>query len=136
MKLSDVKGERVFDVIADIIEPVANIAQDENAMELFVSKDRPDGVTPWEHFVSRAKTSIPAIMRKHRDEICTIMATVNGVTVEEYVNGVPNPEYDPEKASDESYDVPKYNVEPLNVIKLFADVLDLVTDSEFVSFFS
>ena len=26
MRLSDIKGERVFDVIADIIDPIANIA--------------------------------------------------------------------------------------------------------------
>lgn len=28
MKLSDVKGDRVIDVIADVIEPISNIAQD------------------------------------------------------------------------------------------------------------
>ena len=28
MKLSDIKGERTLDVIADIIDPIANIAED------------------------------------------------------------------------------------------------------------
>jgi len=111
MKLSDVKGERVFDVIADIIEPIATIAQDEEAIKLFDAKNRPEDMTPWEFFVERAKTSIPVLMKKYRSEICEIMAAINDTTKEEYVEGITIP-------------------------KLFADVLDLVTDSEFVSFFS
>ena len=35
MKLSKIKGERVFDVIADIIDPIANIAEDKVAAALF-----------------------------------------------------------------------------------------------------
>ena len=35
MKLSDIKGDRVFDVIADLIDPVASIAQDAQAAALF-----------------------------------------------------------------------------------------------------
>ena len=31
MRLSDIQGERVFDVIADIIDPIANIAEDDAA---------------------------------------------------------------------------------------------------------
>ena len=111
MKLSEVKGDRVFDVIADIIEPVATIAQDEEAMALFDSGDKPEDMSGWQWFVERAKKSVPVLMRKYKDELCTILATVNGVSVEEYV-------------------------EDLSVPKLFANVIDLVTDSEFISFFS
>lgn len=136
MKLSEIKGERVFDVIADVIGPVATIAQDEDAARLFDSKDKPEDMTSWQFFVERAKVSIPAIMRNHKSEICEIMSVVNGITAEEYVNGVENPDYEPERASEEGYSVPKYKVAPLTVTKLFADLLDLVTDSEFVSFFS
>jgi len=130
MKLSNIKGERVFDVIADIIEPVATIAADEDAMKLFDAKDKPDELTAWQYFVERAKKAIPVIMRKYKSEICEIMAAINGVTVDEYVNGVP------EQDSEEGEGVTRYKVAPLTVPKLFADVLDLVTDSEFVSFFS
>ena len=35
MKLSDIKGADVFDVIADCIVPITNIAADEKAMALF-----------------------------------------------------------------------------------------------------
>lgn len=138
MKLSSIKGDRVFDVIADVIEPVATIAQDKEAAKLFDFKNssKDASVTPWDNFVNNAKIAIPVLMRKYKSEICEILATVNGITVDEYVNGVQNPDYDESKADDDGYDVPMYTVEPLNVPKLFADVLDLVTDSEFMSFFS
>ena len=136
MKLSDIKGERVFDVIADVIGPVATIAQDEEAAKLFDAKDRPEGMTSWQFFVERAKVSIPAIMRNHKSEICEIMSALNGITPEEYVSGIENPDYEPEREGEEGYSVPKYKVAPLTVPKLFADLIDLVTDSEFVSFFS
>lgn len=131
MKLSEIKGERVFDVIAEVIGPIATIAADEDAAKLFDSKGRPEGKTPWEHFVERAKVAIPVLMRKYKGEICDVMAALNGITKDEYVNGVPNPDYDPEDEGSQEYLKP-----PLTVPKLFADVLDLVTDSEFVSFFS
>jgi hypothetical protein len=111
MKLSEIKGERVFDVIADIIEPVATIAQDKEAMKLFSSEGKPEEMSGWEWFVERAKTAVPVLMKTYKHELCVILATVNDVTVEEYVEG-------------------------LSVPKLFANVLDLVTDSEFISFFS
>lgn len=111
MKLSDIKGERVFDVIADIIEPVATIAQDEEAMALFNSADKPEELSGWEWFVERAKKSVPVLMRNYKHELCVILATINDVDVDEYVEG-------------------------LSVPKLFSNVIDLVTDSEFISFFS
>lgn len=111
MKLSDIKGDRVFDVIADIIEPVATIAQDEEAMKLFNSADKPEDMGGWEWFVERAKKSIPVLMHKYKGELVKILATVNDVSEEEYVS-------------------------ELNVPKLLANVIDLVTDSEFISFFS
>ena len=42
MRLSDVKGERTFEVIADIIEPVYRIAQDEAAVEMLSPKPCPE----------------------------------------------------------------------------------------------
>ena len=130
MKLSEIKGERVFDVIADIIEPVAAIAQDEEAVKLFTAKDKPEDMTPWEYFVDRAKVAVPVLMRKYRSEICRLMASINGVTVEQYIDGIPNPKHEDDP------DAPEYEMLPLTVPKLFAVVLDLLTDSEFISFFS
>ena len=136
MKLSDIKGERVFDVIAEVLVPVATIAQDDKVAKLFDGSGKPKKLTAWQYFVERAKIAIPVMMRDYRSEICEIMATLNDITPDEYVNGVVNPDYDEDKAGEEGYDVPQYTVPPLTVPKLFADVMELMTDSEFVSFFS
>ena len=45
MRLSDIKGERTLDVIAEIIEPIANIAEDEAAAELFRREKPPEGMS-------------------------------------------------------------------------------------------
>lgn len=111
MKLSEIKGERVFDVLADVIAPVATIAKDKDAIKLFSAEGRPEDVTPWDWFVERATIAMPVILKTYRTEICQIMAAINDVPVEEYVEGI-------------------------TIQKLLKDTLDLVTDSEFVSFFS
>ena len=111
MKLSEVRGERVFDVIAEVIDPIVSIAQDENAAELFQPKELPKGMTPWEFFLQRARKSLPALVRDHKGEMAQIMACINGVTVEEYMEGLTLP-------------------------KFFADLTELLTDREFTSFFA
>lgn len=136
MKLSEIKGERTFDVIAEIIVPIATIAQDEKVSKLFDGSGKPKNMTPWQYFIERAKVAIPVMMRNYKGEICEIMAALNEITKDEYINGVVNPDYDEEKSAEEGYDVPKYTVPPLSVPKLFADVMELLTDSEFISFFS
>lgn len=110
MKLSDIKGERVFDVIADIIDPVVNIAQDEDAAELFKPRELPEGMEPWMFFLSRVKKSLPPLLKAHRDDFVTILATIEGVPNEVYM-------------------------EDMTLSKLLSDVIGLVTDREFMSFF-
>ena len=45
MRLSDIKDDRVFDVIADIIDPIANIASDLTASFLFKRQKLPEVIT-------------------------------------------------------------------------------------------
>ena len=61
MKLSDIHGERVFDVIADIIDPIANIAEDEKASAMFRREKIPEGMTAKEFAMQRARKALPAI---------------------------------------------------------------------------
>lgn len=89
MRLSEIKGERVFDVIADIIEPACSIAQDKDAADLFDrSKERPEGMTAKEFALERVKRSVPKLMRSHRDDLVAIMAAIEGVSFEEYMGEV------------------------------------------------
>lgn len=111
MKLSDIKGDRVLDVIADIIDPIANIAQDKDVAAMFKREAVPEGMKQREFFAERMRAGMPALLKGHKSDIIAIMAAIEGVTPEQYA---------------ESLDFPK----------LFTDVMDLVTDDAFFNFLS
>ena len=109
MKLSQIKGERCLDVIADLIDPVANLAQDKDVVEMLRPK-KADGEDKYEAFTDRLRKGLPSILRTHKEDIIKILATIEGVSV------------------------PKYKKD-LTLQKLFNDVFELLTDNEFASFF-
>ena len=73
MKLSDIKGERTLDVIAEIIEPIANIAADQTAAALFQRQRCPKGKKPKEFMLERVKKSAPALIKGHREDIVQLL---------------------------------------------------------------
>lgn len=111
MKLSDIKGYRVLDVIADIIDPIANIAQDKDVAAMFKREAVPDGMEPREFFAARMRAGMPALLKGHKSDIITILAMIEGVAPEQYAAS-------------------------LNLAKLFTDVMELLTDDAFVNFLS
>ena len=111
MKLSDVKGDRVLDVIADLIDPIANIAQDKNVAEMFKRKAVPEGMEAREFFAARMRKGMPALLKGHKHDIIAILAAIEGVTPDEYTDA-------------------------LNLAKLFTDTMELITDEAFIDFLS
>lgn len=111
MKLSDVKGDRVLDVVADIIEPIANIAEDEQVAALFKREVRPEGETKNSFAIKRLRAGIPPLVRKHKADIIAIMATIEGVSPEDYAAN-------------------------LTLLKLITDFTDLVSDQTFLGLFT
>lgn len=110
MRLSDVKGERTLDVIADIIDPIANIAEDKEAAELFTRKQLPDGMTPKMFLLQRARKSVPVLLKAHKTDVITILSTIEGTSPEDYAG-------------------------TLNLAKLFKDCVELLTDEAFSALF-
>lgn len=110
MRLSDIQGDRVFDVIADIIDPVANIAQDDDAASFFKREKLPDGVTAKDFLMQRARKTIPALLKGHKSDIIAILAAIDGVSAEEYKKS-------------------------LNLVKLMRDATELLTDEAFGELF-
>ena len=106
MRLSDIQGERVFDVIADIIDPIANIAEDEQASAMFRREKLPEGMTAKEFLIQRARKSLPALFKGHKGDIIAILAAIGGVSEEQYKR-------------------------ELNPIKLMQDATELLTDEAF-----
>ena len=80
MKLSDIKGERAVEVIADLIEPIANIATDKECADLFSVKpvkDEDKKVTARKHLVKK----VPALLKSHKQDVIKIIATLDGKSV-------------------------------------------------------
>ena len=111
MKLSDIKGDRVLDVIADIIDPIASMAQDKDVAVMFERKAVPDGMEARDFFAQRMRKGLPVLLKNHKADIIAIMAAIEGVTPEQYAA---------------SLDLPK----------LFTDVMEIVTDDALLDFLS
>lgn len=110
MKLSQIRGERVFDVIADIIHPIANIAEDEQAAAFFKREKPPEGVTPKAFLMNRVRTALPALLKGHKGDMIAILAAIEGTSPEAYA-------------------------ENLDMVKLAGDFADLITDEGFQGLF-
>lgn len=80
MKLSEVKGERTLDVIAEIIEPIVRIAQDERVSQGLSSAKGDAGAA--------AAALVPLIFKEHKEDVVAILASINGMTPEEYADGM------------------------------------------------
>ena len=111
MRLSDIRGERVFDVLADIVEPAYNIAIDDDAMTLFRRETIPEGVDVRQYVLERASKALPYLIRRHKDDLCSIFATLEGVGIEEYKDGLTMP-------------------------KLIGSVAEMLTDEDLLAFLS
>lgn len=111
MKLSDIKGDRVLDVIADIIDPIANMVQDKDVAAMFKREAVPEGMDARDFFAKRMRKGLPVLLKSHKADIIAVMAAIEGVTPEQYAA---------------SLDFPK----------LFTDVMELVTDNAFLDFLS
>ena len=71
MNLSDAKNEQALDILADIIEPVAEILGDAKVAELYKS--------------GQPRTKLAKyIIKNHKSEIIEVMAGLDGVPVDEY----------------------------------------------------
>ena len=110
MKLSDVKGERTIEVIAEIIDPIANIAEDEEASAMFKREKLPDGMTAKKFLTRRVRKSLPVLLKGHKADIIAILSAIEGVDAEEYASA-------------------------LNLVKLVKDCADLLTDEAFMQLF-
>ncbi len=111
MKLSEIKGERTLDVIAELIDPIANIAEDEAVRNMVKREKAPKGTDPTSFLIRRLKKGIPSLIKNHKTDLVSILSTINGVSVEEYTKN-------------------------LGILTLTRDVWDLITDSEFLGLFT
>ena len=82
MKLSEIRGERAIEVIAELVEPLSAIAVDKNLKTLFVIKVK-DGETAEEAAVRRIKEKVPYLLKEHKKEIAQIVGILENKDPEE-----------------------------------------------------
>lgn len=111
LKLSEIKGEQSIDVLADLVDPVANIASDKEAASLFGRKDLPEGMTVKEYVIQRIRTAIPKLIKSHKKDLVKILATLSLMSEEEYL-------------------------ESLTLETVIVDITSLMTDAIFNAFFT
>lgn len=70
-KLSEIKGEEALDVLAEIIEPAAEIFTDENVKNALKVEN------------NKAKAA-KIILKDHNKAVLTLMAALEGVPIEKY----------------------------------------------------
>lgn len=105
MKLSELKGERAVEVIADLIAPIANIAEDQKNLQLFHAEKR-EGETAREAGVRDFKEKIPNLLKTHKQDVLAILCAINGA-----------------------------NPEDLSLIDIFKGAVELANDKDFQSLF-
>lgn len=111
MKLSEIKGEKVFEVIADIIDPVSNIATDERAANLWKREKPKDGESVREFGMRKIKENLPYLLKAHKRDLVAVLAAVHGESVKVYS-------------------------EKMNVLTLVQDATELLSDEVFQSLFT
>ena len=73
MKLSEIKGDRALEVIADIMEPISNIVSDKEAKKAFQNAEKEPIVKV-----------LPQLIKTHKQDIYKMLAIIDGVSVDEY----------------------------------------------------
>lgn len=105
MKLGELKGERAIEVIADLIAPITNIAEDQSNLQLFRA-NKEEGESDRETAVRDFKLKIPKLLKTHKADILAIICAVNGAD--------PN---------------------DLSMIDIIKGAMELVNDQDFLSLF-
>ena len=82
MKLSELKGERAVEVIADLIPPITNIAADAENLKLTNNK-RKEGESTRDAGIRLFKERIPVLLKTHKADIVEILNVLNDGKAEE-----------------------------------------------------
>lgn len=110
-KLSDIRGEEALEVIANLIDPISNLATSPEVQLLVHRETLPEGADPKKYAVERLKAQLPALIRARKADLIAVLAAIDGVPRENYTA-------------------------TLSLGKLFADAMAVLSDREFLEFFT
>ncbi len=81
MKLSEIQGERAIEVIADLVEPIADIAMDKGLKDVFKVKVG-ENETAEEAAARTIKAKVPYMLKEHKKQIAQILGVLENVDPE------------------------------------------------------
>lgn len=84
MRLSDIKGDRTLEVIAEVIDPICNIAEDDEAMSMVPAGEAAGRHGAEEVPAGPARKSLPVLLKHHKGDIIAILSSIDGVSPERY----------------------------------------------------
>lgn len=84
LKLSELKGEKAFDVLADLSAPIMHIAADKEAAEMFGVKALPKGMTVAAYALQRLRESLPVLLSGHKRDLVMILAILSEQSYDDY----------------------------------------------------
>lgn len=73
MKLSEIKGDRALEVIADIMEPLSNLISDPETKNALKGSSKKPVIK-----------ILPKIIKTHKNDIYKMLSVLDGVSVKEY----------------------------------------------------
>ena len=83
-KLSDIHGDEAIDVVADLIEPIADLAGDKDVKALFAKEKPKDGESVNDYNLRRLKTIAPKLLKTKKAQVIEIMAIIDGKSIEDF----------------------------------------------------
>lgn len=83
-KLSEITMDQGLDIVADILVPIMSIAEDDTVREFFTKEKPKEGENAIQMALRRIKSSLPVLIKKHKEDLIVIMAALNTQTVDEY----------------------------------------------------
>lgn len=92
MGLADIKGEACFDVFADIMGPMMNIAADKETAQFFKPHEVPEGEDPDVFKANIMKEYLPKLLKDHKQDFIAILASLDGKTPAQYTKGLTVPQ--------------------------------------------
>ena len=113
MKFSDLSTDRALDALVICTGSITNILKDEKLLDSIKTKLKREDIKSAAELINlgaeKINTIVPLLLGAHRKDICSIIAAVNGQTVEDVLSQ--------------------------NVMKTVNEARELLEDEEFISFF-
>ena len=81
MKLSDVKGEKALDMLADLIDPIMEIIEDKEVSKILKSRNDKDKAESTKRILGKA---VSTAIKNHKKAVIAILATLDDIPVDKY----------------------------------------------------